>query len=72
MLTKEHFEQFEALKNKWVGKQVRICGDHPHTGKKGEVVSLDHTHAGYGFKVDLEDGESCYVFKGSHMEEVKP
>ena len=54
----------------YIGKRVRIVGEHPHTGKTGTVVGIQHTLAGYGYKIDLDDKSSasgCFVFSMLEM-----
>jgi hypothetical protein len=46
-----------------VGCRIRIHGDHPWAGHEGTVVSMDHTLAGWGLRVNLDCGESCFVFR---------
>lgn len=61
-------KQLEEFKKRWIDKSVKIIGtDHPHSGSCGTVVSVDYTSVGYGLKIELLDGESCYVFKGEDL-----
>ena len=49
----------------YIGKRVRIVGEHPHTGKTGKVTAIERTLAGYGYKIDLDDkstASACFVF----------
>lgn len=66
-------EKFEALEKEWVGQHVKIIGfDHPHFGSTGTVKSFDHTNAGIGIRIELDDtmmGE-CYVFKGRELKKI--
>ena len=49
--------------NDIVGRRCVIRGKHPHAGKAGKTVSIDQlATGGYGLKVELDSGESCYVF----------
>jgi len=54
----------------YIGKRVRIVGDHPHKGKTGTVVGIESTLAGYGYKIDLDDkstASACFVFSMLEM-----
>lgn len=65
-------KQFDDFKAKWIGAKVLITGiKHPWRGESGVVSSMDHTAIGFGMKVDLENGESCYVFKGSDIQLIQ-
>mgnify|MGYP003439718356 CR=1 FL=1 len=61
-------EALLKMQKTWVGKQVKIVGlTHPHKGGIGVATSIDYTNAGWGIKVEFEDGLSGYVFKGTDI-----
>ena len=55
----------QKFKDAWIGKRVKIVGiAHPHRGRSGECVSVEYTHVGWGIRINFEDGDGCFVFKG--------
>lgn len=67
----EQEQALEEFKGRWIGCDVKIIGfDHPHFLSTGKVSSVDYTNVGFGMKVDLQNGESCYVFKGSDIKKI--
>lgn len=50
----------------FIGKRVLIVGDHPHANKTGTVDRIEWiwTLEKWGFVVNLDDGQSCFVFNG--------
>ena len=59
------------MKNILIGKNVKIIGlNHPHRGSTGEIVTIDYTNAGWGVKVDLTNGLSCFCFKRTDYQEL--
>lgn len=58
----------KKFKDAWIGKRVKIVGiDHPHRGASGVCVDVEYTHVGWGIRINLEYGESCFVFKGTEI-----
>lgn len=58
------------MNKNYIGKRVRIVGEHPHTGQTGTVVAIEKTLAGYGYKIDLDDksmSNGCFVFSMLEM-----
>lgn len=57
-------KEFIDLETLYKQKRVLLKGDHPHAGKCGVVRSTEFAHAirKWGFIVDLDDGDSCFVF----------
>lgn len=58
------------MNENYIGKRVRIVGEHPHNGQTGTVVGIQPTIAGYGYKIDLDDKSSasgCFVFSMLEM-----
>jgi len=65
-------EALQKFKDAWIGKQVKIVGlYHPHRGGIGIATSVDYTNAGWGIRVDFEDGQSGYVFKGTDIRMIE-
>lgn len=54
-----------------IGKRLKLVGKHPHAGATGVVKSIDHTAAGWGLLVQLDNpshGETgCYVFHNTEI-----
>jgi len=72
-LSPELQKQWDDFKEKWMNAEVEIIGiKHPWAGCKGVVISFDHTNAGVGMKVKLENGFECYVFKGTDIKRLNP
>lgn len=46
-----------------IGKRVLIQGKHPWSGEVGTITGADKTPVGYGLRVQLDNGMSCFVFK---------
>ena len=58
----------QKFKDAFIGKRVKIVGiDHPHRDESGTCSSVDYTNVGWGLKIDLENNESCYSFKGTDI-----
>ena len=60
----------QKMNKNYIGKRVRIVGEHPHKGKTGKVTAIEHTIAGYGYKIDLDDksiASGCFVFSMLEM-----
>lgn len=58
----------QKIKDAWIGKRVKIVGiNHPHRGESGECVAVEYTHVRWGIKINLENGEGCFVFKGTDI-----
>lgn len=58
----------QKFKDAWIGKRVKIVGsEHPHRGKSGKCSDVEYTSVGWGIRIDLENGEGCFVFKGSDI-----
>ena len=58
------------MNKNYIGKRVRIVGEHPHTRKTGTVTAIERTIAGYGYKIDLDDksiASECFVFSMLEM-----
>lgn len=58
------------MNRNYIGKRVRIVGDHPHKGQTGKVVSIERTLAGDGYKIELDDkstASACFVFSMLEM-----
>ena len=54
----------QEFKNTWIGKRVKIIGiNHPHRGDSGTCADVEYTHAGWGIRINLENGDGCFVFK---------
>ena len=57
-------EALQKMKDTLLDEYVKIVGiDHPHRLCYGFIKSIDYTNAGWGVKVDLDNGFSCYCFK---------
>jgi hypothetical protein len=58
--------EVENLAKQFIGRKVLIVGDHPHADKTGTVDRVECARAigKWGFVVELEDGQSCFVFSG--------
>ena len=51
-----------------IGKKVLLRGDHEHSGKMGKIVAVERVTGGKnGWKIELADGNSCFVFDSIHM-----
>jgi hypothetical protein len=46
-----------------IGKRVLLKGKHPWAGETGTIEREDKTPVGYGLRVNLDNGMSCFVFK---------
>lgn len=58
----------QKFKDAWVGKRVKIIGaTHPHRGESGECIAVEYTNVGWGVRINLENGQSCYTFKGGDI-----
>lgn len=58
----------QKFKDAWIGKRVKIVGvDHPHRGESGECVAVEYTPVGWGIRIDLENGDGCFCFKGTDI-----
>lgn len=55
--------------NTWTGKRVKLVDGHSHEGEYGVVKGIEKTTAGYGFRIKLESGQECFVYKGYQMRE---
>ena len=50
------------------GKRVLIIGKHPWAGKTGVITGAEQTCTGkWGLVVELDNGQSCFVFKPENM-----
>ncbi len=59
---------FESL----IGKRVIITGDHPWAGETGVVEAVKTTSFGKtGMIVTLDNGNSCFVFSGAQVKQLK-
>lgn len=59
-------------KENWIGKEVMILGDHPHSGRTGivegfEVAKLANKE---GAVIRFDNGDSCFVFDASLLHKV--
>lgn len=56
-----------------LGKRALIRGDHPHAGKVGTVARVELARAlgKWGFVVEFEDGQGCFVFRGEHWQVIR-
>jgi hypothetical protein len=55
-----------------IGKRVSITGSHPWAGESGVVESVQTTAFGKtGMVVNLDSGNSCFVFYGHHIKQLK-
>ena len=62
----------EYVRYKWMGRKVKIIDrSHPWTGETGTVKSIDKTLAGYGMRIELDNGVNCFVFKTSDISILK-
>ena len=67
-MSEEAENALQKFKNTWVGKRVKIIGiNHPHRGESGECADVEYTNAGWGIRIILENGEGCFVFKGTDI-----
>jgi hypothetical protein len=57
---------------RFLGRRVLIRGDHPHAGKVGAVERVEMARAlsKWGFVVQLDDGDGCFVFRGEHWQVI--
>ena len=53
------------MDNKHIGQRIVLKGKHQHAGEEGIIISEERTLIGYGFRVELDKGGSCFVFSGS-------
>lgn len=55
----------------FVGRSVRIIGDHPHSGETGVVSRIEATLAGPGLRVSLDNyvhgTQEYFVFKTTNL-----
>ena len=56
--------------NVWTGKNVKIIGEHSHEGEIGIVEGFEHTLAGWGMRIKLENGGGCFVFKSENLKVI--
>lgn len=51
----------------FVGRSIKIVGDHPHSGETGVVARMEATTPGPGLVVKLDNCvhgvQECFVFK---------
>ena len=61
-------ENVREVARRLIGKSVLIRGDHPHAGRVGRIERVERGRAigKWGFVVQLDGGEGCFVFKGEH------
>jgi hypothetical protein len=58
----------QKFKDKWIGKRVKIIGiNHPHRGESGQCMDVEYTNVGWGIRINIENGEGCFVFKGADI-----
>lgn len=58
----------KKFKDVYIGKRVKIIGvHHPHCGESGVCADVEYTHVGWGIRINLENGEGCFVFKGTDI-----
>jgi hypothetical protein len=50
--------------------RVTLQRPHPHHGKSGTVASVEYVEAigRWGFVINLDDGDSCFVFEAKHWQ----
>jgi hypothetical protein len=58
--------------NRFIGRRIRLLGDHPWAGDSAEVISFDN----FGMRVklirgDAMDGHESYVTKREHYREER-
>lgn len=67
-MSKQAETTLQQFKDCWIGKRVKIVGtDHPHRGESGECADVEYTPVGWGIRINLENGEGCFVFKGTDI-----
>lgn len=54
------------------GKKARFLTGHPHAGETGTIIGAQHTAAGWGLYVKLDNcqhgTEACFLFKPSEAD----
>lgn len=58
------------FEHEWIGKDVLIVGNHPHSKKTGTIKSFDYTGAGWGLMVELTEGGGCYVYHKENLQVI--
>lgn len=64
----EKTPQIAAVEQWYRGRRVTLTGDHPHATASGTIARVEYAQAlgRWGFVVDLESGEACFVFTPQH------
>jgi len=60
------------MQHLFIGKRIKIIGDHPHKGETGIIDRIETTAFGQtGFIVKLEDcnhsTKECFIFNSEHF-----
>ena len=64
-------EALQKMKDILIGKHVKVVGvNHPHNGSTGKIVDIEYTNSGWGTKIDLDNGLSCFCFKRTDFREI--
>lgn len=67
-MTSKSKKQLQDLKEKLIGKQVKITGvEHPHRNSVGEISDIEYTPVGWGLRIELNNNLSAMVFDSSHI-----
>ena len=64
MNVKEYLKIHKQIKS----NKITIVGVHPHSGREGDVISVDDTVAGVGLRIRLDSSTGCYIYDMKNVE----